>query len=91
MKASLKRAGTTDTCSPSVMGADPGGCMDGYGHILEYPQARIGAFAEEHGFLDLSRTNERPNVGEARRRSTATSQISPTTTRTSFPCGWRTW
>jgi D-serine deaminase-like pyridoxal phosphate-dependent protein len=44
--------------------ADPGGGMDGFGHILEYPQARIGAFAEEHGFLDLSRTNERPSVGE---------------------------
>ena len=44
--------------------ADPGGGMDGFGHILEYPQARIGAFAEEHGFLDLSRTNQRPNVGE---------------------------
>jgi D-serine deaminase-like pyridoxal phosphate-dependent protein len=44
--------------------ADPGGGLDGYGHILEYPQARIGAFAEEHGFLDLSRTNERPGVGE---------------------------
>lgn len=44
--------------------ADPGGGLDGYGHILEYPQARIGAFAEEHGFLDLSRTNERPSVGE---------------------------
>ncbi len=44
--------------------ADPGGGMDGFGHILEYPQARIGAFAEEHGFLDLSRTNQRPSVGE---------------------------
>ena len=44
--------------------ADPGGGLDGFGHILEYPQARIGAFSEEHGFLDLSRTNHRPNVGE---------------------------
>ncbi|MFN3744811.1 MAG: D-TA family PLP-dependent enzyme [Hyphomicrobiaceae bacterium] len=44
--------------------SDPGGGLDGFGHILEYPQARIGAFAEEHGFLDLSRTNERPDVGE---------------------------
>ena len=44
--------------------ADTGGGLDGFGHILEYPQARIGAFAEEHGFLDLSRTNQRPNVGE---------------------------
>ncbi len=44
--------------------ADPGGDLDGYGHILEYPQARIAAFSEEHGFLDLSRTNQRPEVGE---------------------------
>ena len=44
--------------------ADPGGGLDGFGYILEYPQARIAAFAEEHGFLDLARTNERPQVGE---------------------------
>ncbi len=44
--------------------ADPGGGLDGYGLILEYPQARISAFAEEHGFLDLARTNERPKVGD---------------------------
>jgi D-serine deaminase-like pyridoxal phosphate-dependent protein len=44
--------------------ADPGGGLDGYGLILEYPRARIKQFAEEHGFLDLSQTNERPNVGE---------------------------
>jgi D-serine deaminase-like pyridoxal phosphate-dependent protein len=44
--------------------ADPGGGLDGFGQILEYPQARIHAFAEEHGFLDLSRSNDRPEVGE---------------------------
>ena len=44
--------------------ADPGGGLDGFGQILEYPQARIHAFSEEHGFLDLARTNERPEVGE---------------------------
>jgi D-serine deaminase-like pyridoxal phosphate-dependent protein len=44
--------------------ADPGGGLDGYGLILEYPQARIHAFAEEHGFLDLSKSNDRPRVGE---------------------------
>jgi D-serine deaminase-like pyridoxal phosphate-dependent protein len=44
--------------------ADPGGGLDGFGQILEYPQARIHAFSEEHGFLDLSRTNERPQIGE---------------------------
>jgi len=44
--------------------ADPGGGLDGYGLILEYPQARIAGFAEEHGFLDLAKTNARPKVGE---------------------------
>ncbi len=44
--------------------ADTGGLNDGYGLILEYRQAKIGAFAEEHGFLDLTRSNARPKVGE---------------------------
>jgi D-serine deaminase-like pyridoxal phosphate-dependent protein len=44
--------------------ADSGGLNDGFGLILEYPQAKIVAFAEEHGFLDLSRSNARPRVGE---------------------------
>jgi D-serine deaminase-like pyridoxal phosphate-dependent protein len=44
--------------------ADSGGLNDGYGLILEYPQARIKAFAEEHGFLDLTRSNDRPKVGD---------------------------
>jgi D-serine deaminase-like pyridoxal phosphate-dependent protein len=44
--------------------ADPGGGLDGFGLILEHPQARIHAFAEEHGFLDLKACNERPKVGD---------------------------
>jgi D-serine deaminase-like pyridoxal phosphate-dependent protein len=44
--------------------ADPGGGLDGYGLILEHPQARIAKFAEEHGFLDLSACNQRPEVGD---------------------------
>jgi D-serine deaminase-like pyridoxal phosphate-dependent protein len=43
--------------------SDKGG-LDGHGLILEYPRAKIAQFAEEHGFLDLSGTNERPVVGE---------------------------
>jgi D-serine deaminase-like pyridoxal phosphate-dependent protein len=43
--------------------SDTGG-LDGHGLILEHPQARIARFAEEHGFLDLSACNDRPNVGE---------------------------
>ncbi|MBX9619639.1 MAG: D-TA family PLP-dependent enzyme [Hyphomicrobiales bacterium] len=44
--------------------ADPGGGLEGYGHIIEHPQAQIARFAEEHGFLDLSRCNDRPDVGD---------------------------
>ena len=43
--------------------ADTGG-LDGFGLILEHPQAQIKGFAEEHGFLDLTQCNERPNVGD---------------------------
>src|SRR6516164_4974551 len=44
--------------------SDPGGGVDGFGLILEHPEARIARFAGEHGFLDLSRSNTRPNVGD---------------------------
>jgi D-serine deaminase-like pyridoxal phosphate-dependent protein len=40
------------------------GNLDGHGLILEHPQARIAKFAEEHGFLDLSACNDRPEVGD---------------------------
>ncbi|HEX2656360.1 MAG TPA: D-TA family PLP-dependent enzyme [Xanthobacteraceae bacterium] len=43
--------------------SDIGG-LDGYGLILEHPQARIKQFAEEHGFLDLAACNDRPKVGD---------------------------
>jgi D-serine deaminase-like pyridoxal phosphate-dependent protein len=43
--------------------SDSGG-LDGFGLILEHPQARIARFAEEHGFLDLSACNDRPAVGD---------------------------
>ena len=43
--------------------SDTGG-LDGYGRILEHPNARIHKFAEEHGFLDLTRCNDKPEVGE---------------------------
>ena len=38
--------------------------MDGFGLILEHPQARIKGFAEEHGFLDLAGVNDKPKVGD---------------------------
>jgi len=40
------------------------GKLDGFGLILEHPKARIHAFAEEHGFLDLSACETKPEVGE---------------------------
>ena len=40
------------------------GKLDGFGLILEYPDAKIHAFAEEHGFLDLSGCRDMPQVGE---------------------------
>jgi D-serine deaminase-like pyridoxal phosphate-dependent protein len=43
--------------------SDTGG-LEGHGLILEHPEARIARFAEEHGFLDLSRSNTRPAVGD---------------------------
>jgi D-serine deaminase-like pyridoxal phosphate-dependent protein len=43
--------------------SDTGG-LDGHGLILEYPEARIHKFAEEHGFLDLSACSAKPEVGE---------------------------
>ena len=43
--------------------SDTGG-LDGYGLILEHPEARIKGFSEEHGMLDLAKCNARPDVGE---------------------------
>jgi D-serine deaminase-like pyridoxal phosphate-dependent protein len=44
--------------------SDTGGGLDGYGLILEHPEARIAQFSEEHGFLDLRACNDRPKVGD---------------------------
>ena len=38
--------------------------LDGYGLILEYPQARIYSFSEEHGHVDFSDCLEKPEIGE---------------------------
>jgi len=43
--------------------SDHGG-LDGFGYIIEHPHARIHKFAEEHGFLDLSGCNNKPQVGD---------------------------
>ncbi|MCZ8187386.1 MAG: alanine racemase [Beijerinckiaceae bacterium] len=47
-----------------VFTTDTGWGLTGYGHILEHPEGEVARFAEEHGFLDLSRCNDRPKVGD---------------------------
>ncbi|AKQ66974.1 low-specificity D-threonine aldolase [Myxococcus hansupus] len=42
-------------------GFDPSG---GYGALLDRPEVRVQGLSEEHGLLDLSRTDWRPRVGE---------------------------
>jgi D-serine deaminase-like pyridoxal phosphate-dependent protein len=38
--------------------------LDGYGLIVEYPEARIGTLSEEHGHVDFSACRKRPEIGE---------------------------
>lgn len=38
--------------------------LDGFGYILEYPEARIYGQSEEHGHVDFSRCSVKPKVGE---------------------------
>ena len=54
--------GIVDTGSKTLT-SDTGG-LDGHGLILEHPEAKIAKFAEEHGFLDLTKCNDRPKVGD---------------------------
>ncbi|MBO1079688.1 alanine racemase [Roseomonas haemaphysalidis] len=42
----------------------PGGQQLGYGHILEYPDARIDRISEEHGMVDLTACAKKPAIGE---------------------------
>ncbi|MDQ4060503.1 MAG: D-TA family PLP-dependent enzyme [Pseudomonadota bacterium] len=36
----------------------------GYGRIVEYPEAAVASLSEEHGMVDLSRSAQKPHVGE---------------------------
>jgi D-serine deaminase-like pyridoxal phosphate-dependent protein len=36
----------------------------GYGHILEYPDAKIYKLNEEHGYVDVSACEKKPKIGE---------------------------
>jgi D-serine deaminase-like pyridoxal phosphate-dependent protein len=46
-----------------VFTTETGWGLQGFGHILEHPEAEVARFSEEHGILDLSRCNHRPEVG----------------------------
>jgi len=49
--------GGSKTFSSDLMG------LDGYGMILEYPQAKIYHLSEEHGHVDFSACPEKPAIG----------------------------
>jgi len=53
-------AGTKSLTSDQV----PPSAGPGYGLILEYPDAVIERLNEEHGMLDLSRCDRKPEIGE---------------------------
>lgn len=36
----------------------------GFGHMIEYPDAIVSRFSEEHGEIDISKSEKRPKVGE---------------------------
>ena len=56
------RRGILDAGSKTFT-SDTGG-LDGFGLILEHPEAQIHNMAEEHGFLDLSDCDRPPAVGD---------------------------
>ena len=50
--------GGSKTFSSDLMG------LDGYGLILEYPDARLYQLSEEHGYVDFSGCPEKPAIGD---------------------------
>ena len=57
-----KDRGILDAGSKTLT-SDLGG-LNGFGSILEYPDAIIDKLAEEHGFLNLMHCAVQPEVGE---------------------------
>ena len=49
-----------------ALGREPirGADGDGFGALLEHPDVVVSRMSEEHGILDLSRTDWRPEVGD---------------------------
>ena len=50
--------GGSKTFSSDLLG------LEGYGYILEYPEARIYGQSEEHGHVDFSGCKRKPEIGE---------------------------
>src|SRR5262249_17379942 len=38
--------------------------LQGFGHIIDYPDAAIVSLSEEHGIVDLGRSERKPKIGE---------------------------
>ena len=38
--------------------------LEGFGRVVEYPEASVANVSEEHGMIDLSRSTRKPKVGE---------------------------
>lgn len=55
--------GVLDGGSKTFSSDRPGG-LEGFGLILDYPDARIYAQSEEHGHVDLSLCAHKPQIGE---------------------------
>jgi D-serine deaminase-like pyridoxal phosphate-dependent protein len=47
---------TSDLCGPAP--------DSGYGHVVEYPEAKIVKLTEEHGQVDVARCRPQPQLGE---------------------------
>ena len=62
----VSRAGETRgivDAGSKTLTSDTGG-LEGFGLILDHPDARIYKMSEEHGFLDLSACEDRPGIGD---------------------------
>ena len=38
--------------------------LEGYGHVVEYPQLAIAKLSEEHGHVSAAGSNAKPGIGE---------------------------
>jgi len=53
-------------CGNKTLAADPlvGATDGGYGHIVQYPQAKIDQLSEEHGRVDITACDRVPQLGD---------------------------